>query len=141
MPELRLPDRCKISIAGRLVRDAETKTSKRGHTFATFTIARNVYTRGNEDTTEHQEKTIFFECRAFGIMADRAKSLRKGHSVQVDGDFDLAHYHTAKGERRERLDVKVDDVQLLEWPNPDRLKVSDKVDLSAPIDDDEDPLI
>lgn len=90
-----------ITIAGRLTRDAELRTTNSGDRLASFSVA--VDDRSGKDKT-----TLFFDCTLFGKRGEGlSQYLTKGSSVTVSGDLGTREY-----EGKTYLTVRVNDVTL-----------------------------
>ena len=80
-----------INTFGRITRDFELKTGeKSGCTYANFSLAVN-HGFGNN------QKTIFFDCTAFGADAERLikANAKKGSLINVTGKFDVSEFTRA----------------------------------------------
>ena len=63
---------------------------------------------------EQREETEWFNCSAFGKLADTCNQyLTKGKQVYVEGRLTSRTYQTQSGETRHSLDINVTDVQFL----------------------------
>jgi single-strand binding protein len=94
-----------VTLVGRLVRDAEARTTKSGKNIAAFTIA----VSGIE-----KEYVDFIDCLAWGKTADVVtKYTGKGKRVGVVGKLHINKYETKDGEKRSRAEVIVNSIQLL----------------------------
>lgn len=114
-----------VTLVGRLVRDAEARTTKSGKNIAAFTIA----VSGIE-----KEYVDFIDCLAWGKTADVVtKYTSKGKRVGVVGKLHINKYETKDGEKRSRAEVIVNSIQLLssaEAPKQEEeTKPSDEVNL------------
>lgn len=71
-----------IGIAsGRIVADAELKTSSSGNSYVKFAVVENQY-----DSKTKKGVSVFYNCVAFDKLAERAeKILKKGASTVVVG--------------------------------------------------------
>ena len=116
-----------VTLVGRLVRDAEARTTKSGKNIAAFTLA----VSGIE-----KEYVDFIDCLAWGKTADVVtKYTSKGKRVGVVGKLHINKYETKDGEKRSRAEVIVNSIQLLssaEAPKSEDVeepKTSDEVNL------------
>lgn len=90
-----------ITIAGRLTKDAETRTLNNGDKVASFSVA-------VDDRAGKEKATIFFECSLYGKRGEGlAQYLTKGSSVTVTGDLTKREY-----EGKTYLGVRVDNLTL-----------------------------
>ena len=116
-----------VVLVGRLVRDAEARTTKSGKNIAAFTLA----VSGIE-----KEYVDFIDCLAWGKTADVVTQYTsKGKRVGIVGKLHINKYETKDGEKRSRAEVIVNSIQLLssaEAPKQEEAeetKPSDEVNL------------
>jgi single-strand DNA-binding protein len=116
-----------VTLVGRLVRDAEARTTKSGKNIAAFTIA----VSGIE-----KEYVDFIDCLAWGKTADViTKYTSKGKRVGIVGKLHINKYETKDGEKRSRAEVIVNSIQLLssaeasKKEDAEETKPSDEVNL------------
>lgn len=116
-----------VTLVGRLVRDAEARTTKSGKNIAAFTLA----VSGIE-----KEYVDFIDCLAWGKTADVVtKYTSKGKRVGVVGKLHINKYETKDGEKRSRAEVIVNSIQLLssaeasKKEDAEETKPSDEVNL------------
>ncbi len=129
----------KVFLIGRLTRDPEIRFLPSGIQITSFTIAVNrVYK--TKDSSDWKEETYFFDVESFGYLAERlGKQLNKGSQILVEGSLRQDKWETPSGEKRSKIKVVADKVNLLsgrtekpstaqEEPNID---FSDTEDLSS----------
>lgn len=116
-----------VTLVGRLVRDAEARTTKSGKNIAAFTLA----VSGIE-----KEYVDFIDCLAWGKTADAVtKYTSKGKRVGIVGKLHINKYETKDGEKRSRAEVIVNSIQLLssaeasKKEDAEETKPSDEVNL------------
>lgn len=116
-----------VTLVGRLVRDAEARTTKSGKNIAAFTLA----VSGIE-----KEYVDFIDCLAWGKTADIiTKYTSKGKRVGIVGKLHINKYETKDGEKRSRAEVIVNSIQLLssaeasKKEDAEETKPSDEVNL------------
>lgn len=97
----------KITLIGRLGRDASVKESQQGTRFLTFTMACDAY-RGGESRTHWYDVTSFDPNRYKNML----KYLTKGSSVTVVGDLDADIEEGRDGVTRIRRRVSADSIQF-----------------------------
>lgn len=97
----------KITLIGRLGRDASIKESQQGTRFLTFTMACDAYVRG-ESRTHWYDVTSFDPNRYKNML----KYLTKGSSVTVVGDLDADIEEGRDGVTRIRRRVSADSIQF-----------------------------
>lgn len=105
----------RVEITGNLTRDAELRTAAGGTVVLSFCVAVNERRRDRE-TGEWRDRANFVDCAMFGKRADAiARYLRRGTKVAVDGRLRFSSWEdAATGERRSRLGVVVDDIDLMQ---------------------------
>ncbi len=102
----------KVFLIGRLTRDPELSHTNGGTPFTRFTIAVN---RPYRDRSGNwQEETSFIDIVVWGDAADRAVSrFNKGSEILVEGRLRQSSWETDGGEKRSKIEVVADRVQLL----------------------------
>jgi single-strand DNA-binding protein len=102
----------KVIIAGRLTRDPEMKYLGSGTAFCVWGMATNRYY--NDNNGERQQEVCFLDCKAFGRQAEIvANYVQKGNPLFVEGRLSFYQYETEDGEKRNKLSVIAERVQLL----------------------------
>lgn len=90
-----------ITIAGRLTRDAETRTTQGGDKVTGFSVA-------VDDRSGREKTTLFFDASLWGKRGEAlAPHLTKGSSVTVSGDLGKREH-----DGKTYLTVRVNDVTL-----------------------------
>lgn len=75
-----------VNLNGRLTRDPELRFTNSGKAVAQFTVVTS--RRFNNNGTWEDKDTSFWDCTAFGEMAENiCEQLNKGSSVLVTGDM------------------------------------------------------
>ena len=103
----------KVFLIGRLTRDPEIRFLPSGTQITSFTIAVNrVYK--TKDSSDWKEETYFFDVETFGYLAERVgKQLNKGSQILVEGSLRQDKWETPSGEKRSKIKVVADKVNLL----------------------------
>ena len=102
----------KIIIIGNLGRDPEMRYSPSGNPMTSFSIASN--RRYTTAAGEQREETEWFNCTAFGRLADTCNQyLARGRQVYVEGRLRSRQYERRDGTPGFSLDVNVTEVQFL----------------------------
>ena len=102
----------KIIIIGNLGRDPEMRYSASGNPMTSFSVATN--RRYTTAGGEQREETEWFNCTAFGRLADTCNQyLSRGQQVYVEGRLSTRQYERRDGGQGFSLDVFVTDVQFL----------------------------
>jgi single-strand DNA-binding protein len=90
-----------ITVAGRITKDAEQRTTTGGDKVTAFSVA-------VDDRSGKEKGTIFFDCNLWGARGDSlAQYLTKGSSVTVCGDLSKREH-----EGKSYLTVRVDNLTL-----------------------------
>lgn len=100
----------KIVLIGNLTHDPETRSTPKGVTVCSFTIAvnRRFASQGGEKQTD------FFRINAWRQLGDLcARYLTKGRKVAVIGELQARTYEAKDGTTRLSLDVSADEVEFL----------------------------
>jgi len=86
-----------VAFSGNLTRDPELRYGQSGIAWVTFTVAE---TRGRDD----KKKTTFWECKAFGDMAENVAEFSKGQRLIVDGAAETEQWEDkATGKKRSKI--------------------------------------
>ena len=87
------------------------KYSGSGNAFCAWGMAINRYYNKNG---ERQQEVCFIDVKAFGRQAEIVgEYVRKGNPLFVEGRLSFYQYETESGERRNKLSVIVERVQLM----------------------------
>lgn len=98
-----------VSIAGRLVRDMETRQTQGGTTVGNFTLAVD-----RPKYKDRDKETDFIRCILWGKQAEGlAPHLTKGKPIAVTGSIQTRKWEDKDGNKRESVEVKVDRVSFL----------------------------
>lgn len=101
----------KVYAMGNLTRDPETSETASGTQYCRFTIAvsRPPDKNGNKGTD-------FFNCLAWRNTATACgRYLKKGSKVAVWGKFQSNNYEDKDGNKRQKWDLVVDEVEFLSY--------------------------
>ena len=102
----------KVIIIGNLGRDPEMRYSPSGNPMTNFSVATN--RRYTTAAGEQREETEWFNCTAFGRLADTCNQyLTRGQQVYVEGRLRSSEYTRRDGTPGFSLNVSVTDVQFL----------------------------
>lgn len=100
-------------VSGRLVRDPELKSTNNGKVFCRFTIASNKV-RYNKDTRDKTETAGFYECVAWGKLAEViGDHLKKGAKVAVEYSLDFQSWTDAEQKKRSKVELNVTQIHFL----------------------------
>ena len=99
--------------SGNVVYDPELCKSPAGHDILNFRLAFDE-NRRNTRTGEWERHTGYVECTAHNARAlALSRIVHKGDTVVVSGKLDYKEWLTADQERRDRLAIKVDEVDVI----------------------------
>lgn len=102
----------KIIIIGNLGRDPEMRYSASGNPMTSFSVASS--RRYTTAAGEQREETEWFNCTAFGRLADVCNQyLTRGQQVYVEGRIRSRQYERRDGTPGFSLDVTVNEMQML----------------------------
>ena len=100
----------RVTIIGRLTKDAELKSTAGGHAVSKFTIAVNRCGKGENEAG-------FFDVNLWGKRAESLNQyLVKGKTVGIDGELRQERWQQ-DGQSRSRVLIVASDVQLLGGKN------------------------
>jgi single-strand DNA-binding protein len=99
-------DQNNINLTGRIVRDAEVRTTKDGKSVCNVALAVNGYRREDEAT--------FFDLTLFHGKTGVAQFLKKGTRVAVNGRLKPRKFTRKDGTEGFGLEVTVNDLTLLD---------------------------
>lgn len=108
-----MKDTNSITLVGRLTRDVEEKALPGGSTIYEFALANN-YPRKVDG--EWKEEVSFIDCFSFNL-APIAQYLVKGKQVAIIGAVRQDRWENKEGEKRSKIRVIVNDLQLLNSAN------------------------
>lgn len=94
---------------GRLTKDAEISTTKKGTVMSKFRLAVN---------DRRNDETLFVNVLCFGKMAESLQPLLiKGRLVSIQGKIKIDEYEDAENNKRSSICVMADEISL--GPSPD----------------------
>ena len=97
-----------IRLRGRLGKDAETKTTTSGKKVTSLSIATTP--RYQDKTKQWKDgKTEWHRCYAWDKLAEKAATLKKGETVQVEGVLTAREYEK-DGITRQVWEVRITDL-------------------------------
>lgn len=102
----------RVVISGNLTRDPELRQTAGGLPVLGFSVAVNDR-RKNQSTDEWEDYPNFVDCTLFGTRAASvARFLGKGAKVAIEGKLRWSQWEK-DGQKRSKLEVIVDDIELL----------------------------
>lgn len=112
MPEIKNPMLATATFTGRVCHTPEVKPFGDGKTLAKFSVAQDVFRKGNKSTN-------FWDVVAFGYAAQDAEKLSRGEHVYVAGRLDVDTYTAKDGAEKKRVVLTAEVVRSLQWPAKD----------------------
>ena len=95
-----------ITAVGRLGKDPELRTTQKGQEVTSFSLAVNIYAKG-------EQQTVWLECSLWGKRGDTFRQyVAKGSQVTVVGALSEDEWTDKNGEPVKRLQVDVKDFSL-----------------------------
>lgn len=102
----------KVILMGNLTRDIELRTTPSGQTVGNFSLA--VSRSWKNQNGEQQEATSFINCVAWGKPGEIiAQYLKKGDPLLVSGRLDQRSYEDKDGNKRQAVEVNVEDFNFI----------------------------
>jgi len=107
-----MPNFNKTILMGNLTREPELRVTPRGTSVCAFGMAVNrVF---SDESGEKREETTFLDCEAWGRQAEIiSKYVSKGNPLFVEGRLRLDTWESKAGEKRSKLKVVVENMQLM----------------------------
>jgi single-strand DNA-binding protein len=102
----------KVTLIGHVGGEAETRTLENGTTVARFSLATN---EGYKDKDGNwQNQTEWHNIVAWRDLADRAKMLKKGSTVYVEGKLSYRKYTDKDGVEKSLTDIVASSFRMLD---------------------------
>ena len=112
MTELKLPEVNRVLLSGRLTRDPERRFAPDGTSVTSLPLAFHRRYRGRDGRPA--EQSGFVTVLTYRRLAEVcAQYLKKGSAVLVEGRLQWREWQ-ARGERRQRLEIRGESVHFLE---------------------------
>jgi len=106
----------KVILMGRLTKDPEIRFLPSGTQVTSFTLAVNRAYK-TKDNEQWHEETYFFDVETFSLLAERlGKQLSKGVQIIVEGQLRQDRWETDSGEKRSKVKVIAEKVNLISRP-------------------------
>jgi single-strand DNA-binding protein len=106
----------RVCISGNLTRDPELRSTGGGTQVLSFGVAVNDR-RKSQQTGQWEDVPNYVDCVVFGARAEPlSRFLFKGSKVAVEGRLRYSSWETKEGQRRSKLDVVADEVELMQRP-------------------------
>ena len=108
----------KVILMGNLTRDVEMRTTPSGQSVANFSLAVSRSWKGQDG--QQQEQTSFINCVAWGKPGEIiAQYVQKGSPLLVSGRLDQRSYDDKDGNKRQAVEVVVEDFTFVGGGNRD----------------------
>lgn len=102
----------KVILMGNLTRDVEMRTTGSGQNVANFSLA--VSRSWRNQNGEQQEQTSFINCVAWGKPGEIiSQYVKKGDPLLVSGRLDQRSYEDKDGNKRQAVEVIVEDFNFI----------------------------
>jgi len=102
----------KVTLMGNLTRDIDMRTTPNGQSVANFSLA--VSRSWKNQNGEPQEQTSFINCVAWGKPGEIiAQYIKKGDPLLVSGRLDQRSYEDKDGNKRQAVEVNVEDFNFI----------------------------
>jgi len=125
-----MSDLNEVVVSGRLTRDAELRYTPNGTAVTDIIVASN---RIWSKDSEKQEEATFVDVTIWGKQAESlAKYMTKGRHVMLTGRLKLNKWETDEGDKRSKLTVTAEKVNLTPGGNPNGNGSSGSSEASAP---------
>ena len=130
-----MPNFNKVYLMGNLTRDPELRTTSSGTPVCQFGMAVNrIY---NNSNGERQEETTFVDIEAWGRQAETiSKYVNKGNPLFVEGRLKLDTWENKEGEKRSKMKVVLENMQLISQRGEGGSYSSDSVPEARPSSSD-----
>ncbi len=103
----------RVTLTGNLTKDAEMRQSSGGMPIVKMRLAVNDR-RKNSKTDQWEDAPNFIDVTMFGSRGEAvSRFLTKGKAVAIDGKLRWSEWENQAGEKRSKLEVIVDDLELL----------------------------
>ena len=102
----------KVILMGNLTRDIELRTTSNGQSVASFSLA--VTRTWKDQSGTQQDQTSFINCVAWGKAGEiLAQYVKKGSPLLVSGRLDQRSYEDKDGNKRQAVEVVVEDFNFV----------------------------
>ena len=102
-----------VIIKGRLVKPAEVRQIPSGKAVADFAVAANERVKNAAGEWEDGQPS-FFDCVAWGYLADRVSQFDKGELLIVAGRLKQETWQSKEGQNRSKVKVIASDVDAVQ---------------------------
>ena len=122
----------RVNISGNLTRDSELRSANNGTAILNFSVAVNDR-RKNPQTGEWEDVPNYVDCVVFGTRATALnRMLKKGTKVAIEGKLRWSSWEAKEGGKRSKLEVIVDELELMNAPKQKQAAPVDAYDADLP---------
>ena len=121
----------RVNISGNLTRDSELRAANNGTAILNFSVAVNDRRKNASGEWEHAPNYV--DCVVFGTRATALhRMLKKGTKVAIEGKLRWSSWETKEGAKRSKLEVIVDELELMNAPKAKQAAPADTYDDDLP---------
>jgi single-strand DNA-binding protein len=113
MPDAKIPNINRISLAGRTTKDPEIKITPSGLQILRNTIA--IEENYKDQAGNWQKQAHFFDFVCFKLSAEAATKIPKGTPIFLEGKLKTNNYTDQAGNNRKSIEITAETVQPLIW--------------------------
>lgn len=101
----------RVTLIGRMTKDAELRYTPAGMAVASFTLANNKsYTQGGEK----KEQVSYFDCIAWSKLAEIiTEYCKKGKQIAIEGRLQQRRWDDSSGNKKSKVEIVVENFQFL----------------------------
>jgi len=127
MADLKMPELNRTYLAGRITRDPELAyVGQKSTAVAKWGIV--VSRRFKQVAGDYREETSFFDCQAWGKLAEFMAKQKKGTPLIVEGSLKQDTWETKEGQKRSKVIINVESAQTLAWAPRNEESVPEPLD-------------
>lgn len=120
----------RVNISGNLTRDSELRAANNGTAILNFSVAVN--DRRKNASGEWEDVPNYVDCVVFGTRATALhRMLKKGTKVAIEGKLRYSSWEK-DGAKRSKLEVIVDELELMNAPKAKQAEPADTYDDDLP---------
>lgn len=120
----------RVNISGNLTRDSELRAANNGTAILNFSVAVN--DRRKNASGEWEDVPNYVDCVVFGTRATALhRMLKKGTKVAIEGKLRYSSWEK-DGAKRSKLEVIVDELELMNTPKAKQAAPADTYDDDLP---------
>jgi single-strand DNA-binding protein len=104
----------RVILAGRIVKNPTVETLPNGTEVVKFSIAVN--RKFKDRNNNWREAVDFFDIKVFGKLTERAKMLRKGYLVNVEGRLRQEKWTSKSGQKKTDIKIIANKIYTIQKP-------------------------